>query len=82
MPNGLAAPVSTTVYNSDRISCPPPDYLGMTWLFGEPGRGVPDRRRQGHLFGTDANGRDLFIRVMLGGRVSLVDRLRRDVGGA
>jgi oligopeptide transport system permease protein len=56
----------------DRISCPPPDYLGMTALFGSQDtdmcRGAID---QGHLFGTDANGRDLFIRVMLGGRVSL-----------
>ncbi|MEQ1864497.1 MAG: ABC transporter permease subunit [Micropepsaceae bacterium] len=55
----------------DRISCPPPDYLGMTALFGVQADVCPTAVDQGHLFGTDANGRDLFIRVMLGGRVSL-----------
>ncbi len=55
----------------DRISCPPPDYLGMTGLFGSQAEVCPTAVGQGHLFGTDANGRDLFIRAMLGGRVSL-----------
>ena len=55
----------------DRISCPPPDYLGMTGLFGSQAELCPTAVGEGHLFGTDANGRDLFIRVMLGGRVSL-----------
>ncbi len=55
----------------DRISCPPPDYLGMTALFGVQADVCPTAVGQSHLFGTDANGRDLFIRVMLGGRVSL-----------
>lgn len=55
----------------DRISCPPPDYLGMTALFGSQAELCPTAIGQGHLFGTDANGRDLFIRTMMGGRVSL-----------
>ena len=55
----------------DRISCPPPDYLGMSGLFGSQAETCPTAVGQGHLFGTDANGRDLFIRAMIGGRVSL-----------
>jgi oligopeptide transport system permease protein len=55
----------------DRVSCPPPDYLGMTALFGSQAETCPTAVGQGHLFGTDANGRDLFVRVMLGGQVSL-----------
>lgn len=55
----------------DRISCPPPDYLGMSALFGSQAEICPTAVGQGHLFGTDANGRDLFIRAMIGGRVSL-----------
>ncbi len=55
----------------DRVSCPPPDYLGMTGLFGSQAEICPTAVGKGHLFGTDANGRDLFVRVMLGGQVSL-----------
>ena len=55
----------------DRISCPPPDWLGLNWLFGSQADICPSAVGQGHIFGTDANGRDLFIRVMHGGRVSL-----------
>jgi oligopeptide transport system permease protein len=57
-------------YN-DRVSCPPPDYLGMTSLFGSQAETCSAAIGQGHIFGTDGNGRDVFVRVMLGGQVSL-----------
>jgi oligopeptide transport system permease protein len=58
-------------FSSTRVSCPPPNYLGMSWLFGDQAEICPEAVGKGHIFGTDANGRDLFIRVMMGGRVSL-----------
>ena len=54
--------------DTSQVSCAPPAYLGMTWLFGEPDENCVS---QDHIFGTDGNGRDLFVRVMMGGRVSL-----------
>jgi len=34
--------------------------------------GTPPSLKSGHLLGTDANGRDLFVRILQGGRISLM----------
>ena len=58
----------------DRIACPPPDYFNLGIVksaFGDQAEMCPDAVGQGHWFGTDANGRDLFVRTFIGARVSL-----------
>jgi oligopeptide transport system permease protein len=58
----------------DRIACPPPDFLNLGIIkstFGDQAEMCPDAVGQGHWFGTDANGRDLFVRTFIGARVSL-----------
>jgi oligopeptide transport system permease protein len=58
----------------DRIACPPPDFMNLGIVkaaFGDQAEMCPTAVDQGHWFGTDANGRDLFVRTFIGARVSL-----------
>jgi oligopeptide transport system permease protein len=58
----------------DRIACPPPDLFNLgiaKAAFGDQAELCPEAVGKGHWFGTDANGRDLFVRTFIGARVSL-----------
>jgi oligopeptide transport system permease protein len=50
------------------------DYMGMSpdvhwsWNFWE----MLPYSEKGHIFGTDSNGRDLFVRTLYGGRISIL----------
>jgi oligopeptide transport system permease protein len=49
----------------------PPDFIDFTLIGSNAYLGVPSWET-GHYFGTDANGRDLFARVVQGTRISLM----------
>ena len=51
------------------------DWDLSSWSAAEP-------REPGYCFGTDGNGRDLFVRTLYGGQVSLTGRHRRDASSA